>query len=329
MAVKVIGLNIFPIKSCHALQVDEVELDSHGVVDDRRFMLVDGNNRFVSQRKFPKLATVTAKFVTAATTDDRVLHVSAPRHARGDLRFEPVLSGDRVEAGVWEDRVMVVDQGEEPARWFSELIGHGGTFVRLVASAEREEKAVVESESAESAKNANPFHRTASNLPAPFSGRLNANLALTDAGPVSMVSEESLADVNERLQERQCNKVPLNRFRMNIEISGCSKPFEEDEWLIVQIGTTPFLSYTNAEVRKDKFTPSKISSSISFQRCKMTGIDQETGEQDKLGPLEILRAYRAPRGPTHAMFGQLMIPLHVGGKIHVGDPVTIIDRKKK
>ena len=60
----------------------------------------------------------------------------------------------------------------------------------------------------------------------------------------------------------------------------------------------------------------------------MTGIDQDTGAQDKLGPLEILRGYRAPRGPTHAMFGQLMVPLQAGGRIRVGDAVEVLERKK-
>lgn len=60
----------------------------------------------------------------------------------------------------------------------------------------------------------------------------------------------------------------------------------------------------------------------------MTGINQDTGEEDKLGPLEILRQYRAPKGPTHAMFGQLMIPLQAGGKIKIGDVVTVLDKKK-
>ena len=60
----------------------------------------------------------------------------------------------------------------------------------------------------------------------------------------------------------------------------------------------------------------------------MTGINQDTGEEDKLGPLEILRQYRAPKGPTHAMFGQLMIPLQADGKIKIGDIVTMLDKKK-
>ena len=61
----------------------------------------------------------------------------------------------------------------------------------------------------------------------------------------------------------------------------------------------------------------------------MTGINQDTGQQDKLGPLEILRTYRAPQGPTHAMFGQLMIPLQAGGQVKIGDPVEVLEKKKR
>ena len=60
----------------------------------------------------------------------------------------------------------------------------------------------------------------------------------------------------------------------------------------------------------------------------MTGVDQETGEVDKLGPLDVLRTYRAPRGPLHAKFGQLLIPLQHSGKVKVGDIVQVMERKK-
>ena len=60
----------------------------------------------------------------------------------------------------------------------------------------------------------------------------------------------------------------------------------------------------------------------------MTAVDQETGEVDKQGPLDVLRTYRAPKGPLHAKFGQLMIPLQQSGKVRVGDVVQILERKK-
>ena len=49
---------------------------------------------------------------------------------------------------------------------------------------------------------------------------------------------------------------------------------------------------------------------------------------DKLGPLDVLRTYRASGGPTHAKFGQLLIPLQSGGQVRVGDRVTVLDMKK-
>lgn len=40
----------------------------------------------------------------------------------------------------------------------------------------------------------------------------------------------------------------MNRFRPNIVISGCTEAFEEDSWLVVQIGSVPFMAYKKAEV---------------------------------------------------------------------------------
>lgn len=59
----------------------------------------------------------------------------------------------------------------------------------------------------------------------------------------------------------------------------------------------------------------------------MTGIDQTSGLVDKVGPLEILRIFRAPQGPTHAMFGQLLIPLQPG-TVRLGDQITVLELKK-
>ena len=43
---------IFPIKSCKGCKVSEIVTDAYGVVGDRRFMLVDGRGRFISQMKY-------------------------------------------------------------------------------------------------------------------------------------------------------------------------------------------------------------------------------------------------------------------------------------
>lgn len=262
---RVTKLNIFPIKSCKALSVEEIEVDSYGVMGDRRLMLVDGNGRFISQRKFSKLATVSARFmeeegegegeeveeeegeegrkIRRGQKTKRMLCVSAPGMVR-DLKFAPKLQGERRDVSVWQSEVRAIDQGDEAAQWFRDAIGIGSIYFRLVASAEGQP----------SMPQGDAFHRLVGNLPPTLKQRLpSMKMALADSGPVSLISSESLSDVNRRLEERGVAKVPLNRFRMNIEVTGCSRPFEEDEWLLVRIGTVPFLAYANAEVSKRHF----------------------------------------------------------------------------
>ena len=225
------GLNVFPIKSCQPQPVQEVAIDAWGVAGDRRLMVVDGTGRFVSQRRFSQLATVSVQDEGAGQ-----LRVSAP-DAERDLCLVPRQDGPRSECSVWESRVGVVDQGEEAGHWFSELLGTGPSSLRLVASAEHSPG----------------FLRQVGNLPPALRARLPpAPLALADAGPISLISAESLADLNGRLRERCGHEVGLDRFRMNVEVSGCGQPFQEDEWLLVRIGTVPFLAYASAEVREPR-----------------------------------------------------------------------------
>lgn len=45
------SIQIYPIKSCHGVQVQECQVDNLGIKHDRRFMIIyDNNNRFVTQR---------------------------------------------------------------------------------------------------------------------------------------------------------------------------------------------------------------------------------------------------------------------------------------
>lgn len=232
---RVTGLNVFPIKSCKAVQVSEIEFDEFGVAGDRRFMMMNGKGRLLSQRGGHSImATVTANFVVE--NGKQLLCASAPS-MNWDLKFEPILEGPRVDAYVgFDELVRVIDQGEVPAKWFNELIGHESTFNRLIASAEKTSTGEM-------------YQRFVSFLPPSLKDRLPPmKVGLADLAPVTVASHESLADVNVRLRARGVNEVPLNRFRMNIEVSGCSRPFEEDDWLLVQIGEVPFLVYTYVEV---------------------------------------------------------------------------------
>ncbi len=56
--IQITGLFIYPIKSCRGISLREVELGPRGFLHDREFLVVDGEDRFMTQRNTPALATV-------------------------------------------------------------------------------------------------------------------------------------------------------------------------------------------------------------------------------------------------------------------------------
>ncbi|HLE91652.1 MAG TPA: MOSC domain-containing protein, partial [Anaerolineales bacterium] len=118
-----------------------------------------------------------------------------------------------------------------------------------------------------------------------------------DAYPILLTSEESLSDLNSRLEA----PVPMNRFRPNIVVKGC-EPFAEDTWKRIRIG--------NVELAVVK----------PCARCVVTTIDKETLEQGK-EPLKTLGRYR--RHELGAIFGQNVISLNEGS-VRLGMNVEVL-----
>jgi uncharacterized protein len=52
------GLYVYPIKSCGGIAVMESNVDERGLRHDRRWMLVDEANQFISQRELPRMALI-------------------------------------------------------------------------------------------------------------------------------------------------------------------------------------------------------------------------------------------------------------------------------
>ena len=61
--MRVSSLWVHPVKSCRAVGLDRVELDETGFRYDRRWMIVDPDGRFVTQRGRPELAISPARRV--------------------------------------------------------------------------------------------------------------------------------------------------------------------------------------------------------------------------------------------------------------------------
>ncbi|KHJ83191.1 MOSC domain protein [Oesophagostomum dentatum] len=146
-----------------------------------------------------------------------------------------------------------------------------------------------------------------------------------DDAPYMIATQESLDDLNTRLEEKSGKdsrqdrirrnyigtQVEIERFRPNILIDKCAA-WNDDKWLSIHIG----------DVALQCLKPSL--------RCVMTTIDPCTGMKDSnVEPLKTLRRFRlAPLGPMRddckdsPMFGVDAGVIHPG-YIHVGQTVYV------
>ncbi|TNE84224.1 MAG: MOSC domain-containing protein [Deltaproteobacteria bacterium] len=112
--MRVSELWMYPVKSCRGVRVRSARATRAGFVDDRRFMVVNEEGVFLSQRRYPALATVVAQL------HDDILELAA----RGStVRVSRQPSGERREVEVWGERVEAVDCGGLVASWLTELLG--------------------------------------------------------------------------------------------------------------------------------------------------------------------------------------------------------------
>jgi uncharacterized protein len=256
------SLFVYPIKSCAGISLQTMRFDAWGPEHDRRLMVVDTGGKFLTQRENPLLARIQPW-----QTEDQ-LWVRAPDTEDFRIRLR---GKRRVPISIWNFHSEALDLGDLAAEWFSETLEQSCRLVALAPDHARRKP------------NAH--------------GNAEVPVAFADQYPVSLVSLESLSELNRRLE----TPVALNRFRPNVVVRDCH-PFAEDRW-------------SSLEGRALTLQPVKACT-----RCKITTIDQTTLVQSK-EPLATLGTFR--QGPNGVNFGQLC--LHTGtGTLAVGDVLTAV-----
>ena len=212
--LRLTALYLYPVKSCRGLAVAAAAVAAHGLVGDRRFLVVDAEDRFLTQRVHPRMALIT----TTLTSD--ALTLSSPQHGSVSI---PLASNLRPQACttrsvvVWKDTVTADDCGDEPAAWLSDFLGLPCRLVHAGAAYSR------------------PL--PARKLPSTLDVRLSTRheVSFADGFPFLVIAEESLADLNARLGA----PLPMNRFRPNLVVAGAA-PYAEDTWGRFRIGGVVF-----------------------------------------------------------------------------------------
>jgi len=196
-------INIYPIKSLRGITLQSAEIEDRGLRNDRRWMLVDEDDRFVTQRVLPKMALIDVAI------DTRALSVSCDGFGAQKIDLEPEGVVSR-PVTVFSSTVPGEIYQGEVNEWFSDVLGKRLRLVRMPPSSRRE-------------------------VSEEYRRRLSDIVSFADGYPFLLIGEASLADLNTRLAE----PVEMKRFRPNFVVEG-SYPYEEDRWEQFRIGANTF-----------------------------------------------------------------------------------------
>lgn len=190
--LQVSGLYIYPIKSLGGISMPSVKLTDRGFEHDRRWMLIDSNNRFISQRE---IATLALLQVTIVEEGLQVFHKTNPADFL-IIPFEPA-SGERATVKIWDNACTAQLVSDAADKWFSAVLNMPCRLVYM-----RDDSIVKVEEKYALADDLTSF---------------------SDGFPILSIGEASLQDLNSRIPE----ELAMNRFRGNLIFTG-GKAFEED-----------------------------------------------------------------------------------------------------
>lgn len=206
------ALFLYPVKSLRGCAAAAADLDDLGLVGDRRFMLIDSDGRFLTQRTEPRLALINS----ALEPGQLVLSAAGAGSVAVPRAADP--AAPRRLVSVWKSEGLTAeDAGEPAAEWLGAFLGRPVRLVRLGAD----------------------FRRPVRKFPAAFTERAIPLVTFADGYPFLIVGEGSLADLNDRLIARGEVPVPMDRFRPNLVIAG-APPFAEDTWPRFRVGEVVF-----------------------------------------------------------------------------------------
>jgi len=174
------SLWIYPVKSLAGIAVDEFELDDFGPAGDRRWMIVDDEGMFVTQRANPELARI------GVSLEQGSVQLSIP----GQGQFTLTPTGDRVETRVWGDRATAELAQSEVNEALSQFCASSLRFAFMPTTSFRR----VDPERV-------PQHR---------------RVSFADGFPLLVTNLASLDDLNSRLEQ----PVEMRRFRPNVVVEG-------------------------------------------------------------------------------------------------------------
>jgi len=208
--IYVSSLYLYPLKGARGLQMKEISVNAFGFKYDRQWMIVSSETlRAQTQRQFPKIALI----IPEITNTELIL--TAPDIQPLKLRLNSNSAKQEVTVGLWEDNIVVWDEGEEASTWATKYVGIPCKIVRMKN------------------KHTRPI------LEYKVPGAKN-ECSLADGYPFLLANTVSMEDLNARLVKNSSSPLSITRFRPNIIVSGIVSAWEEDFWEIIKVGLIKF-----------------------------------------------------------------------------------------
>lgn len=194
--MRISSLAVYPVKSGAGISLPEVEVLPTGLAGDRRWMVVDEEGEFVSQRVLPALARLAA---TPTATGMRL-----DMGGEGIEVPVPTAGAGRIPVRVWKDR-LDLPEADQAASWLSRHLGRPLRLVHQPEDAVREMSREW--------------------------GREGDRLSLADGAPILVTTTASLEEVRRAVG----SPVGMERFRPNIVVEA-DEPWAEDGWARLSLG---------------------------------------------------------------------------------------------
>ncbi len=202
--MKVSEIFVYPIKSLGGISMKSCEVDSRGFKFDRRWMLIDSDGNFMTQRNYPKMALLKVELsIEGLFVKDKSGNLK-PLFVPFENRFN-----HKTEVPIWNDKCEAVFVGKFADDWFGKVLNCN---CRLVFMPDYVKRFVDKSYAFK-----------------------NEIVSFADGFPFLLIGQASLDDLNSRLSE----PLPINRFRPNIVFTG-AEPFQEDSFSVIMINDLHF-----------------------------------------------------------------------------------------
>lgn len=200
--MKVAALYIYPVKGMRACPVAHPAVTALGLHGDRRWLVVDSDNKFVSQRENPGLARITphlAQDGLKLTGDDG-----------SEITICASECGSRVTVTIWHDTVSAALCAPAVNDWLSGQLGARVRLVHMDDDARRKTPAIM--------------------------GEEKGPMSFADTYPFLITTTGSLAALNREIEKSGGARVGMERFRPNIVIE-TDDTWKEDYWRRIKIGS--------------------------------------------------------------------------------------------